>query len=217
MATLLIGIAGPSGSGKTALARRLALATHAPLVSLDSYYRDLSHLQPEQRARTNFDEPASLEETLLFEQMRAMADGRAVAVPHYDFSTHTRVAGADLIQPGELVVVEGLLLLYWRELRDLLTVRVYVDLEDEACLARRAARDIRERGRTPECVQRQYDNVVRPMAEQYIWPTKRHADLVVRGDAPLEESVGRVLALVQRSTSGREPMAPTEPGAILEA
>src|SRR5260221_728004 len=179
MATLLIGIAGPSGSGKTALARRLALATHAPLVSLDSYYRDLSHLQPEQRARTNFDEPASLEETLLFEQMRAMADGRAVAVPHYDFSTHTRVAGADLIQPGELVVVEGLLLLYWRELRDLLTVRVYVDLEDEACLARRAARDIRERGRTPECVQRQYDNVVRPMAEQYIWPTKRHADLVV--------------------------------------
>lgn len=196
MGTRLIGIAGPSGSGKSELARWLAAATGAPVISLDSYYRNLSHLPLEERARGNFDEPASLEDELLFDQFAALSRGEAIDVPHYDFSCHTRVAGTQRIEPGEGVIIEGLFTLYWKQLRKLLHARVYVEMEDEICYARRLARDVRERGRTPESVAHQYFTTVRPMAEQFIWPTKRHADLIIRGDSVLEESVAAVLGFV---------------------
>lgn len=194
MPVRLIGIAGPSGSGKSELARRIASVTAAPIVALDSYYRDLAHLPLAERAVTNFDEPASLDDRLLLTQCAALARGDAIDVPRYDFATHTRVPGGERIEPGETVVIEGLFTLFWKDLRRLLHAGVYVELEDETCFARRQARDIAERGRTPECIERQYASTVRPMAEQYIWPTRRHADIVVRGDALLEESVATVLA-----------------------
>jgi len=200
MATRLIGIAGPSGSGKSELSRRLSAATGAPLVSLDSYYRDLTNLPLEERAKTNFDEPASLDHELLFAHCAALAAGQAIDVPHYDFATHTRVAGTQRIEPVNLVIIEGLFTLYWNDLRHSLTASVYVDLDDETCYSRRRARDVCERGRTPECVERQYFATVRPMAEQYIWPTRRHADIIVRGDALLEESVATVLAYLAGRT-----------------
>lgn len=196
MATRLIGIAGPSGSGKSELARRLSALTGAPVVSLDSYYRDLTYLPFEERAKTNFDEPASMEDELLIKHCSALAYGQAIDVPHYDFATHTRIAGTERIEPVETVIIEGLFTLYWNDLRHLMDASVYVDLEDESCYARRRARDVCERGRTPECVERQYFATVRPMAERYIWPTRRHADIVVRGDALLEESVATVMAFV---------------------
>ena len=193
MSTRIIGIAGPSGSGKSELSRRLSAVLGAPIVSLDSYYRDLTHLSLDERADTNFDEPASLDDTLLLAQCEALFRGEAIDVPHYDFSCHTRVAGTQRVQPGETVIIEGLFTLYWKHLRHMLHAGVYVDLEDEVCYARRMARDVRERGRTPESVEHQYATTVRPMAEKYIWPTRRHAGLVVRGDALLEESVAAVL------------------------
>lgn len=197
MSTRIIGIAGSSGSGKSELSRRLSSATGAPVVSLDSYYRDLTHLPLEVRAETNFDEPASLDDALLLAQCTALASGQAIDVPHYDFSCHTRVPGTQHITPGDIVIVEGLFTLYWNDLRHLLHASIYVDLEDETCYARRLARDVRERGRTPESVEHQYFATVRPMAEKYIWPTRRHADLVIRGDAQLDESVATVLSFVQ--------------------
>jgi uridine kinase len=193
MSTRIIGIAGPSGSGKSELSHRLSAVTGAPVLSLDSYYRDLSHLSLEARAKTNFDEPASLDDQLLLAQCTALAAGHPIDVPHYDFSCHTRVAGTQHIEPGAIVIVEGLFTLYWKALRHLLHASVYVDLEDEICYARRLARDVRERGRTPESVEHQYFSTVRPMAEQYIWSTRRHANIVVRGDALLDESVTTVL------------------------
>jgi uridine kinase len=196
MGTRLIGIAGPSGSGKSELARWLAAATGAPVISLDSYYRNLSHLPLEERARGNFDEPASLDDELLFAQFLALSRGESIDVPHYDFSCHTRVAGTQRIEPCDSVIIEGLFTLYWKQLRRLLHASVYVELEDETCYARRLARDVRERGRTPESVEHQYFTTVRPMAEQYIWPTKRHADMIIRGDSVLEESVAAVLGFI---------------------
>ena len=108
MSTRIIGIAGSSGSGKSELSRRLSAATGAPVVSLDSYYRDLTHLPLEARAETNFDEPASLDDALLLAQCTALAGGQAIDVPHYDFSCHTRVPGTQHIQPGDIVIIEGL-------------------------------------------------------------------------------------------------------------
>ncbi|MBI2684838.1 MAG: uridine kinase [Acidobacteria bacterium] len=208
MSARIIGIAGPSGSGKSELSRRLSAATGASIVSLDSYYRDLGHLTLAERDRTNFDEPGSMDDALLLEQCMALSDGRPVDVPHYDFSCHTRVAGTQRIEAGKTVIVEGLFTLYWNDLRHLLHASVYVDLEDEVCYARRLARDVRERGRTPESVELQYLSTVRPMAERYIWPTRRHADIVVRGDALLEESVATVLRFVD----GRPLTSPAASG-----
>jgi uridine kinase len=206
MATRLIGIAGPSGSGKSELARRLAATTGAPVVSLDSYYRDLSHLPLEERAIANFDEPASMDDALLLSQCSALFNGETIHVPHYDFSCHARGAGTQCIEPDSMVIIEGLFTLYWNDLRHLLHASVYVDLADETCYARRLARDVRERGRTPESVEHQYFGTVRPMAEMYIWPTRRHAHVTVRGDAPLEESAATVLAFA----AGRPISSPTE-------
>jgi uridine kinase len=203
MPPYLIGIAGPSGSGKSELSRRLSQRLQAPVISMDSYYRELSHLTVAERAKINFDEPASIDDALLREHLEALGRGEAVEVPHYDFATHTRVAGTQRIEAGAVVILEGLFTLWWEELRRLLPTKVYVDLEDETCFARRLARDVRERGRTPESVQWQYESTVRPMAERYILPTKRHADVVVRGDELLSAAVEKVLAARPDGDLGR--------------
>jgi uridine kinase len=194
MAPYLIGIAGPSGSGKSELSRRLAKRLNAPVISMDSYYKELGHLSLAERAEVNFDEPASIDEVLLRQHLGALRDGRTVEIPHYDFAAHTRTAQTERLVPGQVVILEGLFTLYWEELRRLFQTMVYVDLEDEACFARRLARDVRERGRTAESVQWQYETTVRPMAETYILPTKRHADVVIRGDGQLDKSVELVVA-----------------------
>jgi len=202
--TRLIGIAGPSGSGKSELARRLSAVTGAPVVSLDSYYRDLGHLPLEERAKCNFDEPVSMDNALLLSQCVALASGKPIDVPRYDFSRHTRVADTHPVEPGGTVIIEGLFTLYWNDLRHLLHASVYVELDDAVCYARRLARDVSERGRTPECVERQYFATVRPMAEKYIWPTRRHAGVIFRGDSPLEECVAKVLAFAANSPTSYE-------------
>ena len=202
--TRLIGIAGPSGSGKSELARRLSAAIGAPVVSLDSYYRDLGHLPLDERAKCNFDEPASMDDALLLAQCVALASGEPIDVPRYDFSRHARAADTQRIEPGGTVIIEGLFTLYWNELRRLLQAGVYVELDDAICYTRRRARDVRERDRTPECVERQYFSTVRPMAEKYIWPTRRHAGVIVRGDSLLDESVATVLAFAANSPASYE-------------
>jgi uridine kinase len=189
----LIGIAGPSGSGKSFLARHLKSALAADVLELDRYYRDLAHLPPVERARVNFDAPEALEHELLIEQVSRVGNGEAVQLPVYDFGTHTRVARKELLQPAEVVIVEGLFTLHWPGLRALLGTKVYVDLHDELCLARRTARDVRERGRTVESVHEQYRTTVAPMARRYVRPTIEHADVVVIGTERIDESVARVV------------------------
>jgi len=190
----VIGIAGPSGSGKTALARRLAARLPAPVLSLDDYYRDLSYLALGERERQNFDDPAMIDWPLLRENLRAFRQGREMAKPVYDFTTHTRSAKVERLPPGPMLIVEGLFALYDEEVRALSSTRVFVSLDDAVCFARRLARDMRERGRSRESVLRQYNETVRPMAERYVLPTRAFADVVVSGDARLEESAAAVIA-----------------------
>ena len=189
----LIGVAGASGSGKSELASRLSAVLNAPVISLDSYYLELRHLSYEQRCQVNFDEPESLDSELLIDHFCKIANGEAVEIPEYDFSVHTRTANTTQIVPGEFVILEGLFALYWEKLRGVFGVRVFVDLPDEICFARRLERDVRERGRTPESVRYQYFSTVKPMSELHIVPTRAYADVVVRGDANLKDSVSAVL------------------------
>jgi len=201
---VLIGIAGCSGSGKTTLARELAVQLEATLFPLDLYYRDLSQFPLDSREKQNFDHPDSLESELIVEHVRALAAGRTIQRPVYDFSRHTRVAGAfEAVAPTRFVLVEGILALHYAELWTLYDFSIYVDAPNKVCLNRRIYRDMRERGRTEESVRAQFEATARPMAEMYVLPSQARASITVAGTDALDWSIEQVLhALRERGLLG---------------
>jgi uridine kinase len=208
----LIGIAGPSGAGKTYLTTHLAAALHASVLALDRYYRDLSHLPLEERARMNFDAPEALEHGLIVEQVARLRNNETVHLPVYDFATHTRTGRTEMLRPSGIVIVEGLFTLHWPGLRELLGTKVFVDMNDEVCLTRRQARDVRERGRTPESVMQQYVGTVAPMAQRYVRPSIIYADVVVSGSESIAEGVSLVVAHCERQMSTTRAHDASDPG-----
>ena len=190
----IIGIAGPSSSGKTELARQLAgKLPGASIVSLDSYYRGMEKIPLEARKQVNFDHPDALEWPLLHQHLRAMASGLPFDEPVYSFSEYARTARTRRVEPSEYVIVEGLFVFHWPELRALLDTKVYIETDPGVCFNRRLTRDVAERGRTPQSVCEQYQRTVRPSAEWFVSPTRKFADLVVSGQEPLTNSTAAVL------------------------
>jgi len=159
---------------------------------LDAFYRDLSHLTPPERARVNFDDPASLDDAEAFEGLQELIAGRPAFIPEYDFAAHTRTGRFTRRDPAPFILVEGLFAIHWTRILRLCELSIYVDAPDEVCLARRLERDVRERGRTPESIRAQYDTSVRPMASQYIWPSRGHAGLVLNGQDAMDALAARV-------------------------
>jgi uridine kinase len=196
----LIGIAGPSCAGKTRLAVALAKVLPAPssILSLDSYYLPLSNLSLVEREQCNFDRPDALEWPLIRGHVRRLARGEAVEEPVYLFDEYTRAPSSRRIEAAPFVILEGLYALYDQQVRDALDLRVFVNAPDEVCFERRRQRDVAERGRTVASVCRQYTEMVRPMAEQFVVPTRTFAEVVIQGDAPAAASVA---ALLQRIPS----------------
>ena len=191
---ILVGIAGISGSGKSSVARALCRElTGAEVLELDAYYRDLSHLSVEARAQHNFDHPDALDSELLIRNVQCAARGESFCCPRYDFATHTRKnESGGRYEGNKYVIVEGLLALHWPELRECFQASIFVDAPREVAFQRRVTRDVRERGRTPDSVRQQFEASVWPMAEQFVLPTRVHAQLVVSGEAPLRESVQQI-------------------------
>jgi len=205
---IVIGIAGASGSGKTTLAGELARELDGIYFPIDNYYLDLSHLSHAERVKTNFDDPATIESSLLAEHVAALARGETIERPIYDFSSHTRIPGrTERLRAGAFVLVEGLFALYYRELLPLYQLRVFVDTPDDVCFERRMKRDTVERGRTPESVRAQYEATVRPSSIAYVRPSAANADLIIDGTMALDWKVEQVLGamrekgLLQRSGS----------------
>ena len=196
MPPYLIGIAGPSCSGKSEVARRLGRILRAPTLALDHYYRDLKQLTFEERLRTNFDDPDSLDGELLAHHVRALKQGRSIQQPTYDFKQHVRAPETESIESSQFVLVEGLFALYWSDVRDQLNLKVYIEAEHDVCLTRRIFRDMRERGRTEASVREQYESTVRDMCDCYVAPTKAHADLTLSGVAPVKQSVYTILIYI---------------------
>jgi uridine kinase len=196
----IIGIAGPSSSGKTELARQLVgRLPGTAVVSLDSYYRGMEDIPLEQRRKANFDHPDALDWELLREHLRAVAAGREFDEPVYSFADYARMSETKRIEPSEFVIVEGLFVLYWPQLREVLDTSVYVHTAPPVCFARRLRRDVAERGRTPESVREQYERTVRPGAERFVYPTMKYAGLVVSGEEPLTVSTNLVVATLARA------------------
>jgi uridine kinase len=197
----IIGIAGPSSSGKTELSRQLALRLPGtPIVSLDSYYRGMEEIPLAERKKVNFDHPDALDWELLHEHLQAIAKGRAFEEPVYSFADYARTDATKRIEASEFLIVEGLFVLYWPELRGMLDTKVYVQTDPGVCYDRRLRRDVAERGRTPESVREQYERTVRPSAEWFVHPTKKHADLVVSGEEPLADSTAVVINAVRKAS-----------------
>ena len=195
-----VAVAGGSGSGKTSLTRALvdALGTdRCAVLDHDSYYRDLSHLPPAERARVNFDHPESLENGLLAEHLAALRAGVAVQRPCYDFATHTRLPAATSVPPRSIILCEGILLLAVTELRAAFDLRVYVDTPADIRALRRVRRDIVERGRTVDSVVEQYMQSVRPMHDRFVEPARASADLVLGWQHTPQEWATTVIATLR--------------------
>jgi len=198
----IIGIAGPSSSGKTELARQLAhRLPETTIVSLDSYYRGMDEIPLEARKKVNFDHPDSIEWPLLQQHLKAISAGLPFDEPVYSFADYARTAETRRLEPSNFVIVEGLFVFHWPELRELLDTKVYVETGESVCFNRRLKRDVAERGRTPESVCEQYERTVRPSAEWFVIPSKKFADLVVSGEDPLAESTAAVMRALERLSS----------------
>lgn len=178
---ILIGVAGGTGSGKTSVARSLAnhFGSEVALIEQDSYYNDLAHLPPEERAQVNFDHPNSLDFEKLRADLNTLIHGGTIAVPVYDYSTHTRSAQTLRFEGHHIIILEGILALFDEALRAMMDIKIFVDTADDIRIIRRIKRDITKRGRTLESVIQQYYNTVRPMHIQFVEPSKRFADIIV--------------------------------------
>jgi uridine kinase len=179
---LVIGIAGGSGSGKTTVAQTILQRVGPDRISFlqhDSYYKDLSGLPPTQRAEVNFDHPYSLETDLLIQHIQQLKNGQPVAVPIYDFSTHSRTDRSFTVQPRGVILVEGILIFVEAPLREMFNVKIFVDTDSDIRFIRRLQRDITERGRTTESVVKQYLTTVRPMHMEFVETSKRYADVII--------------------------------------
>jgi uridine kinase len=198
----ILGIAGPSSSGKSELANQLARRLPGTaIIGLDSYYRGMEDIPLADRKKVNFDHPDALDWELLHEHLQAIAAGRPFEEPVYSFSDYARTAETRILEPSEFLIVEGLFVLYWPELRAMLDTKVYVQTDPAVCFARRLARDVAERGRTPESVREQYERTVRPSAEWFVLPCVKYADLVVSGQEPFDQSTAAVIQALHRANA----------------
>ena len=196
---LIIGLGGGSGSGKTTIARSIVDAIGPDSVALiqhDAYYHDQTDLPMEERVKVNYDHPDSFETSLLVEHLRGLRAGQAIERPIYDFTVYNRLRETVRVEPKPAVIVEGILVLYEPELRELMDLKIYVDTDPDLRIMRRLERDLKERGRSFDSVHDQYLATVRPMHLQFVEPSKRYADIVIP-EGYNTGAVGTVISMIR--------------------
>jgi uridine kinase len=203
--SVLVGIAGGTGSGKTSLAVKIRDRVgedRCLLLAQDSYYKDGSTLSPAARAAINYDHPDAFDTSLLVQDLRELRAGRPVPQLTYDHASYSRRVLPDALKPCAVVILEGILVLAEEPLRRLMDIKLFIDTDADVRLLRRLQRDIQDRGRSFESVQRQYLESVRPMHLEFVEPSKRYADLIIpegaENEVALEAVVARVRAMLAR-------------------
>lgn len=179
---IIIGVAGGTGSGKTTVVKRIVEALpprSVAVVPLDSYYNDTSRLTPEERQAINFDHPDAFDWRLLTEQVRRLKAGEAVEQPTYSYLICNRLPETIHVEPKPVIIIEGIMTLINKHLREMMDLRIFVDTDSDERLIRNIQRDVVERGRTVDMVIDRYQKVLKPMHEQFIEPTKKFADLII--------------------------------------
>lgn len=202
----IIGIAGGTGSGKTTLSKRLqaTLGIKVALIEQDCYYKDLSHLPLHEREKTNFDHPSSIDFDRLYEDVSSLKQGKTINKPIYSFKTHCREDGSVALSGGDVVIVEGILILSDERLRNLFDLKIYVEAQDDVRILRRIERDINERGRDIKSVIEQYLTTVKPMHKLFVEPSIDHADVIIPGESDTSSVVKLILAGLHQLTFDRK-------------
>ncbi len=202
--SILVGIAGGTGSGKTSFADKLLArlgAERCATIAQDSYYKDGSTLTPEARAAINYDHPDAFDTSLLVQDLRDLKAGRPVPFLTYDHASYSRKVLADSLQPRPVILLEGILILTEEPLRRMMDIKLFIDTDADVRILRRLRRDLRERGRSFESVEKQYLGSVRPMHLEFVEPSKRYADLIIpegaENEVALEAVVARVRAMLK--------------------
>ena len=179
---IVIGVTGGSGSGKTTVSKAIyenLRGQSIQIINQDTYYNDQADMTMEERKAVNYDHPLAFDTALLIEQLDALRHNQAVEMPVYDYKGYTRSQATVHVEPQDVIILEGILILDDERLRDLMDIKVYVDADDDIRILRRIQRDMQERGRSLESIISQYLKTVKPMYHQFIEPTKRYADIIV--------------------------------------
>ena len=194
MSSIFVGIAGGSCSGKTTLVSNLKskLNFFVATLAFDSYYRDQGHLLLDERALVNYDHPDSLDVDLFIENLRSLRNDSTISSPVYNFATHTRSDDTSEVSPAEVILVDGILLLSFPEICDLLDISIFVSAPEHVRLERRIVRDVAERGRTSQQAKAQFLKTVQPMHEQFVEPSKQNADLIISGEGDIDEMTRKI-------------------------
>ncbi|MDD3656929.1 MAG: uridine kinase [Atribacterota bacterium] len=182
MLPLIIGIAGGTGCGKTTVAKNICQdikKKKAIIIAQDAYYKDLSHLAVEERKKFNFDHPSAFDNQLLLDHLNQLIKGKTIQMPVYSFQDYTRKKLTKEVHPADVIILEGILVLEEKTIRDMLHIKIYVDTDSDERFIRRLIRDTSERGRSLTSVVEQYLNRVKPMFLQFVEPSKRYADIII--------------------------------------
>jgi len=178
----IVGISGGSGSGKTMFAEKLKKEfgeKRITIINQDSYYKDLSHMSFNERCKQNFDHPNAIDFDLFLLHIKELIVGKKIDMPIYDLSRHLRSNDMITIKPSLVIVLDGTLLFTQSQLNDIMDIKIFLDVPDDLRLSYRIKRDTKERGRTVESIMNQYVNTVRPMYDQFIYPSKNSADIIL--------------------------------------
>ena len=212
---IFIGIAGGSGSGKSVLASQLRDSINnevgkeqVKIINEDCYYRCRDGLSFAERELVNYDHPDAFEHDLLFQHLSQLSAGESVKIPKYDYSQHNRSKDVTFFEPAKVILLEGILILHHPEVRQLLDLKIFVDVDLDVCLSRRLVRDINERGRTLDSVLEQYHKTVRPMFHEFLEPGKKYADIVVpcggQNSAAISVLENHIKAILTANSCGTE-------------
>lgn len=207
---ILIGITGGTGSGKSTVAKEICNGLPKKsicVIEQDSYYKDQGNIPFEERIKTNYDHPNAFDTELMVAQLKDLIDGKPIQKPIYDFEKHTRKKETVYVEPKNIIIVEGIMILVEPQVRELFDIKIFVDTDADLRIIRRIQRDIKERGRTIDSVIDQYINVVRPMHLQFVEPTKRYADIIIPEGGYNKVAIDIMLAKVKEIMAKSEEEA----------
>lgn len=205
--SLVIGIAGGSCSGKTSVTKAIYdvfQKSSVVVIEQDYYYKDQSHMTMEERLQQNYDHPLAFDNDLLIQHLQQLMNGHSIEKPVYDYVNHTRSNEVIYVEPKNVIILEGILVLEDKRLRELMDIKVFVDTDSDLRIIRRLARDIKERGRTIDSVIDQYLNAVRPIHNLFIEPTKRYADIIIpeggENEVAIDLMVTKIKSILETKT-----------------
>lgn len=204
---ILIGIAGGTGSGKSTVTNEIyknITESNIVIIEQDSYYKSQDHLSFDERVKTNYDHPFAFDNELLVSHLKCLLNGDSIEKPIYDFEIHNRKKDTIKVEPRDIIIIEGILILNEKEIRDILDIKIYVDTDADVRLIRRILRDIKERGRSLDSIILQYINTVRPAHLQFVEQSKRYADIVIPEGGHNKVAIDIILAKINEIIKTKE-------------